>query len=151
MRLTNRIETWRQKMNHDNRSIFHRLVDEGINGRNLGVFDDLLAPDILDHDLPPGTPRGPAGTKAKLGAFIEGFPDLKLTFEAEAVEGDLVAGRGYITGTHRGVFNGIAPTGKSVKVPFMDFWRFENGRVAEYWGRPDLLGLLQQLGVIASP
>jgi len=135
-------------MSHDNRSVFHRIVSEAINGRKIGLFDELFAHDSVDHDLPPGTPRGPAGTKAKLGGFIEAFPDLELTFEDEVVDGDKIAGRGFFTGTHRGAFNGIAPTGKSVKVPFMDLWRFENGKVAEYWGAPDLLGLLKQLGAV---
>jgi predicted ester cyclase len=66
-------------------------------------------------------------------------------FEDEIVSGNKVAGRGYITGTHRGELRGIAPTGKTVKVEFMDVWRIEGNRIAEYWGVVDFAGLAQQL------
>ncbi len=133
-----------------NRAAFHNILDKALNGHDPNVLDTALTPDSVDHDLPPGTPRGPAGTKAKLGAFIAAFPDLHFTFEDEVYQGDKVSGRGYFTGTHKGTFNGIPATGKQVKVRFMDLWRFENGKLAEYWGQPDVLGLLQQIGAIPT-
>lgn len=137
-------------MSQDNKAVLHRIIEEGLNQRNWKVFDELLSANLVDHDLPPGT-RGPEGTKAKLGVFVAAFPDLKFTFEQEVIDGDWVAGRGYITGTHKGAFNGIPASGKKVKMGFMDLWRFEKGKLAEYWGQPDLLGLLQQIGAVPAP
>ena len=136
-------------MNTDeNRAVLRRIVDEGLNGRSNDVLDETLDETLVDHDLPPGTPPGPAGTKGKIAYFVSAFPDVKFTFESDVAEGDKIAGRGYFTGTHRGDFQGIAPTGRRVRVKFHDVWRFENGKVVEYWGAADLLGLLQQLGAL---
>ncbi len=137
-----------EQQNHET---FKKILEAGLNAHNVAIFDTQMAATMVDHDLPPGTPPGPAGTKAKLGAFLEAFPDIHFTFENEVYQGDKLAGRGYFTGTHKGTFNGIPPTGKQVKVPFMDLWRFENGKVVEYWGQPDRLSLMMQLGVIPQP
>lgn len=126
-------------------------VAAGINTRNLGVLDEYFAADALDHDLPPGTPRGPASSKAKLSAFIAAFPDLKVEFIDVIEEGNRLAGRGTLSGTQRGAFNGIPASGKAFKVQFMDEWRIENGKVAEYWGAQDVLGILTQIGAIPAP
>jgi len=134
-----------------NREIFRRIVDQGLNERDEKVLDEAFGDTLIDHDLPPGTPPGPAGTKAKIAYFVSAFPDVTFTFESDVAEGDRIAGRGYFTGTHRGDFQGIAPTGKRVKVDFQDVWRFEDGKVVEYWGAPDLLGLLRQLGALPPP
>lgn len=130
-----------------NHAAFKLIVEDGLNRHRLEVVDQVFAANMIDHDLPPGTPPGPAGSKAKIGAFLAAFPDIHFTFEAEIASGDKIAGRGYFTGTHKGTFNGIPATGKRVLVRFMDNWRFEGGKVVEYWGQPDVMGLLAQLGV----
>ncbi|MFO0724348.1 MAG: ester cyclase [Myxococcota bacterium] len=93
---------------------------------------------------------GPAGTRAKVETFLTAFPDIQFTVESLVAEGDLVAGRGYFTGTQKGPFAGIPASGKPVKVAFMDLWRVEKGKVVEYWGAPDRMSLLQQLGAMPA-
>ena len=66
-------------------------------------------------------------------------------------EGDKVVTRGTFTGTHQGEFNGIPATGKKVKVSYCDIWRVENGKCVENWVQMDMVGLMQQLGVIPAP
>lgn len=83
--------------------------------------------------------------------FKAGFPDLHATVETAIAEGDQVATRGYITGTHKGPFMNIPPTSKSIKVTYTDIWRIENGKAVENWVQMDMLGLMQQLGVIPTP
>jgi predicted ester cyclase len=56
-----------------------------------------------------------------------------------------------MTGTHKGDFAGIAPTGRSINVPFADFLRFSGGKVVEHWGVTDGGTMLQQLGQIPAP
>jgi predicted ester cyclase len=53
-------------------------------------------------------------------------------------------------GTHRGIFFGVPPTGKSIKIQAMNFYRFSNGQIIEEYGQPDLLGLLQQIGAVPT-
>lgn len=84
-------------------------------------------------------------------SFWSAFPDAHFTFESEVAEGDSVAGRGCLTGTHRGEFQGLAPTGKEITVVFLDQWRFEDGKVAEYWGLFDVASMMQQLGAMPPP
>jgi predicted ester cyclase len=61
-------------------------------------------------------------------------------------QGEWVSCFGHIMGTHSGNFMGILPTGKRVRIPYMDFWRIENGRIAENWVSVDLPLVLRQLG-----
>ncbi len=50
--------------------------------------------------------------------------------------------------THKGEFQGIAPTNKAVTVSKFDFFRFAGGKCIAHWDSVDRLGLLQQLGVV---
>ncbi len=66
-------------------------------------------------------------------------------------EGDKVVVRGTWSGTHKGEFMGIAPTGKSVSFGVIDIVRIAGGKVVEHWGQMDNLRMMQQLGVIPAP
>jgi predicted ester cyclase len=61
-------------------------------------------------------------------------------------QGDWVSCFGHIMGTHSGPFMGIAPTGQRVRIPYMDFWRVAEGRIAENWVSVDFALVLRQLG-----
>src|SRR5215216_3844008 len=67
----------------------------------------------------------------------ESFPDLSITVEDVMAEGDRVAARVVMRGTHRGEFQGIAPTGKRVEVKAIDMFRISNGKIVEHWGHAD--------------
>jgi predicted ester cyclase len=86
-----------------------------------------------------------------IGMFTDAFPDMRITVEEVIGEGEKVATRGTWSGTHKGSFMGVAATGKSVKIGYIDMWRFENGRAVENWVQMDMLGLMQQLGVVPPP
>ncbi|MBV9282520.1 MAG: ester cyclase [Chloroflexi bacterium] len=133
----------------ENAALIHRGF-EAMNTKDLDVFDEVLAPTYVNHDMPAPAP-GPDGFKQVMAMFLRGFPDFRLTVEETLAQGDTVATRGYMTGTHDGEFMGIPATGKRVTVSYMDFWRLENGKAVENWVRLDQLGLLQQLGVIPTP
>lgn len=84
-------------------------------------------------------------------AFGSAFPDLQHTIDDYVETGNKIAIRGSFTGTQNGTFNGIPPTGKSVRVGFTGIAEINNeGKVANEWVDMDLAGLLQQLGVIPS-
>jgi predicted ester cyclase len=79
------------------------------------------------------------------------FPDLKIIPDDIIAEGDKVVARCKFTGTHKGLYMGIAPTGKKVNFESIAIYRIAGGLVVETWGIMDLLGMMQQLGVIPRP
>jgi predicted ester cyclase len=92
--------------------------------------------------------------RLKLGVsvFFAAFPDLKFTIEDMVAEGDKVAYRVTITGTHTGrPFMGIAPTGKKIEMRNTSIKRIANGKLAESWGTLDTLSMMRQLGLIPGP
>jgi steroid delta-isomerase-like uncharacterized protein len=131
-------------------ALVHRVFEEGVNQKNLAVFDEVLAPTYVNYSFPAPTP-GPEGFKQVMAMFFQAFPDIQETTEDIIAEGDKVATRGYFTGTHKGEFMNIPATGKQVTVSYIDIWRVENGKLVENWVQMDLLGMLQQLGVIPQP
>jgi steroid delta-isomerase-like uncharacterized protein len=77
-----------------------------------------------------------------------GFPDIQWTLEEMIAEGDNVAVRYTMQGTHQGEFFGFAATGKSISVQAINFYRLVDDQIVEEYGQPDMLGLLRQIGAI---
>jgi steroid delta-isomerase-like uncharacterized protein len=131
-----------------NKWLMQRFVNF-INTASAKLADELIAPDASFHV--PGRPdplRGPAGYLEIIGMMRSGFPDIQWTLEETITEGDKVAARFTMRGTHRGTFLGIPPTGRTIAVQAMNFYRLTGGRFVEERGQPDLLGLLQQIGAM---
>lgn len=84
--------------------------------------------------------------------WFNAFPDARFEIEDIIVEGNKAAWRETLTGTHQGELMGIPPTGKQVRVSGMSFGVVgPNGKATQHWGSPDMMGLMQQFGVIATP
>jgi steroid delta-isomerase-like uncharacterized protein len=129
-------------------SPIRRIFDEAFNVGNLEVVDEVLAPDHHTHITIGGTPNGPQGLKLMIAIYRTAFPDLLCTVDDEIVEGDRVAARWTMRGTHKGPFLGNQPTGRPVEIQGMIFARLGNGRMVEDWTLIDHMGILQQIGVI---
>lgn len=137
-------------MSDENKAIVRRTMEECFNNGNLGVADELVTADYVDHAAPPGFPGGPEGFKQLVGMYRQAFPDLRVTIEEVIAEGDKVVTRWVATGTHQGELMGIPPTNKPVTVTGIDINRVVGGKVTEHWGNFDQLGMMQQLGVAPS-
>ena len=135
----------------ENKAQFRRAYEELLNGGNLEVAEDLVAPEFLNHEAPPGRDRGPESMRGLATMLRTASPDLHFTIEELVAEGDTVAGRLTMSGTHRGPLMGMPPTGRSVRQDHMHFVRFQNGKAIEHWGVRDEMGMMQQLGVIPGP
>jgi steroid delta-isomerase-like uncharacterized protein len=85
--------------------------------------------------------------KHEVTAFRTAFPDACIRIEDMIGEGETVAFRFILRGTHCGTFAGIPPTGKEVTLTGMDFIRIADGKFVELWSNQDTLGWLQQLGL----
>ena len=77
-----------------------------------------------------------------------GSPNIQWLLEEMIAEGDMVAARFTLRGTHQGAFFGVPATGKQIEAQAMNFYRFAGGKIVEERGQPDLLGLMQQIGAI---
>jgi len=130
----------------DNKRLMQRFV-EFINTASEKLAHELISPAAVFYV--PGRPepmRGPAGYLAIIGMMRGGFPDIQWTLEETIAEGNNVAARFTMRGTHQGVFFGVPPTGKKIAVQAMNFYRWSKGQIVGERGQPDLLGLLQQIG-----
>ncbi len=121
---------------------------------NSGHLEDLklaFASDVKDHDPAPDQAPGPEGFVEFLRKFRGAFPDLAVAVDHMVADEENVAMAYTITGTHKGVFQGIAPTGKKIHARGVQIARFERGKIVERWGSSDELGILKQLGVAVEP
>ncbi len=82
--------------------------------------------------------------------FLAGVPDMHIEILDQIEEGDRVASRLLWSGTHTGVLNGIPPTGRAFRSEGMVIDRVVAGHIVERWEVGDMLGMMQQLGVIPS-
>ncbi len=131
-----------------------RLVQEGfqrlMNQGELALADELVSADFLNHDAPPGAPRGPAGLRGVVTMLRTAFPDLRIDTEELIAEGDKVVARTTLRGTRQGPFMGIPPTGRRFEQQQIHILRFVDGKAVEHRAVRDDLGMLQQLGVIPA-
>jgi steroid delta-isomerase-like uncharacterized protein len=131
----------------DNKALWRRFYEEVWDRGNSDFAHDVFADDYVRHDLRP-TPAlpGPEGQKRIADDFRAAFPDLRVTVDFVLGEDDFVVGRWTATGTHRGRWGSVEPTGRSITFSAVNVCRFENGKVAEIWNHRDDLGLSEQIG-----
>jgi steroid delta-isomerase-like uncharacterized protein len=114
---------------------------------NLAVADEIIAPDYVRHD--PGDPfpaRGPEDVKRIVTMLRTMLPDFRIQVEGMVAEGDFVVSRYTATATDTRGFMGMPPTGKAIRTPAIQIFRFANGKIVESWAARDDLGTLRQLG-----
>ena len=138
-------------MSAENKATVRRLIEEGFNGGDLSVFDELVAPSFVNHDPPPGVPPTREGWKQLSTGFRAAFPDMHIHIEEEIAEGDLVTSRFVAHGTHQGELMGIPATGKEVTVSGINIARVAGGKIMERWEEFDMMGMMVQLGVVPPP
>jgi steroid delta-isomerase-like uncharacterized protein len=137
-------------MSNQNTDVVRRFLAEASRG-NVAVMDEVFAPAFFNHNPTPGATSDLAGYKQTVTAMLAAFPDFAVTVEDAVAEGDKVALRVTIRGTHQGALMGTPPTGKPIAISGMSLWRIADGKIVERWESADMLGLMQQLGVIPSP
>lgn len=133
-----------------NKALLRRFIEIWNTG-DVAAADEFVAPDLLDHTLPPGLPPGLAGFKLLVGSFRAAFPDLSVTVDEVMAQGDKAAARVTFRGTHLGEFQGISATGNVMAMGAIGILRFDAGMTVEHWATLDVLGLLTQLGVVPTP
>ena len=120
----------------------------------INTASERLAAELIAVFHVPGRAdpmRGPAGYLAIIGMMRGGFPDIQWTLEQLITEGDMLAARFTMRGTHKGDFFGVPPSGRPIQVQAMNFYRIAGGTIVEERGQPDLLGLMMQIGAVPAP
>ena len=134
-----------------NKDKMQRFYDE-VNAGNLGIIEELISPDLVEHDEFPGIPQTRQGVKQFFEMSRAAFSDMTMRAELMVAEGDLVMAYGFFEGTNDGDWMGMPATGKRVSVPIADLVRFgDDGLAVEHWGVTDTGAMMQQLGAVPSP
>jgi steroid delta-isomerase-like uncharacterized protein len=121
-----------------NKALVRRFFEEAWGKGNLAAVDEFMAADYVMHPISSGLPPGPEGTKQAITTYRTAFPDLQVTVDDVFAEGDRVAFRWSIRGTHLGDWLGIPPTGNHVAATGISVYRIAGGKVAENWTTIDL-------------
>lgn len=138
----------------DNKEIVRRYYEEVLNGGHVHLLDELVDRDVVNHDplsdetLTPAEARGFAGFQRHVEVFREAFPDGTVRIDDIIAEGETVAARFTVEGTHEGRFAGIEPTGKRISGTSMVFYRLEDGKIVERWLETDTMEMLTQLDAL---
>ena len=143
----------------DLEQIFRRYVEEAVNQGDMSVFDELIAPDIVDHDpnaayFPqdadaPGE-SGRERAKRHVLDLRAAAPDLRYTLENVVTNGERVEYEWTATGTHRGEYLGFPPTGGRVRMVGKGAARIVDGQIVETWDEWDAQDFIRQLSGAAG-
>jgi steroid delta-isomerase-like uncharacterized protein len=134
-----------------NKATMQRFYDE-VSAGNLGIIEELISEDLVEHDEFPGIEQSRAGVRQFFEMTRAAFPDLTFVVEHMLEEGDTVIAHGRMEGTNEGEFMGMPATGRRVSVPMADVVRFgSDGLAVEHWGVTDSGMMMMQLGAVPEP
>lgn len=125
-------------------ALAQRWAHEGVAKGQVEVFDELVSADAIDHSGPTDV-QGIEGFKVRTRAVHAALQSIEIVVEELLVDGDKIAWRWTLKGTHHGPFLGVPPTGKRVSMTGMNIQRVSHGLVVEHWSNADQLGLLRQV------
>lgn len=146
--------SYSQKTNHmDDQENIKELVTSYYQKMDVLHGDFTKMPEVFNETMTfhfPGVPapmtvaefQGPAQ-----GIYV-GFSDFTHTIEDFVIEGDKVACRLNVTGTHNGDFQGIPASNKSIAISAITIFRVEDNKLSEHWVSVDMLGIMMQIGAI---
>lgn len=126
-------------------------VYAAVSSGDFETLSGLMADDVVEHEEIPGLEPNKEGVLAFFRGMRQSFPDVSMTVEDMIAEGEKVAVRFTLSGTHRGEFMGMPATGNEITVPGIDFFRVRDGQIAEHWGVSDMAAMMEQLGGGTGP
>ncbi len=141
-------------MSKENEALIRRWFEEVWNKGRVEAIDEMFAADGIAHGLSDDIDnpiRGTAGFKVFHHNFRNAFPDINVRVVDTVAEGDKIAARCEVNGTHTGDHLGFAATKKPVRLSGMTLCRIENGKIQESWNNFDFLSLYKQLDAITLP
>jgi predicted ester cyclase len=135
----------------ENKALVRRVIEEVVNGGELGLVDELFAPGFVAN----GRVLDPERVRQTIARHHAGFRGYRATIEDLIAEGDAVAVRVVLRGTPTGegriVGISVPETATEATWTGIGILRVAGGRLAEETAVYDRLGLLQQLGGVPAP
>ena len=135
----------------ENKAVVRRFFEELLSTDNIAAADEVLSPQFRFYFAGSLDPMDLESYKKFLVARRAAFPNRRFVVEDMIAEGDKVSARFTMRGTHKGELRGIAPSGTEVTMTGIDMIRLAEGKMVEDRVEVDQLGMMQQLGLIASP
>ena len=132
-------------------SFLHRWFEEVWNNKSEIAVDEMFATDGIAHglvDSEGNEVRGPEGFKKLQRQFLETFPDMHIEVEDTVVDGDKIAARCRVTGSHLGRGIGVAPTNGPVEFTGMTIVRVKDGKIVEAWNEFNFMEMYRQVGAL---
>jgi predicted ester cyclase len=128
----------------DNKAVVRDCFENASQGK-FDALDAIVSPDYVLH---PEDIRGVEGLKEMVKAYRSAIADLHVTIDHQFTEGDYVATRYTIRGSHDGDLMGTPPTGRDVEFTGLTVSRCRDGKIVEEWELVDTVGLLRQIGAL---
>ena len=125
-----------------------RACFENASQGNFEALGSIVSPEYVVH---PAGARGPDGLREMVEGYREALSGLTVTIDHQFTDGDFVATRYRISGTHDGDLMGTPASGAAVEFPGITISRCEGGRIVEEWELTDTVGLLEQIGALPQP
>jgi predicted ester cyclase len=132
----------------DLKDLTRRTWEEMLTTPDLEGLADVVDPEVVNHDTPPGVPAGRDGVLQTIQWLHSAFSEQRYEVHHVIGEGDTVVIHATLHARHTGEFLGIPPTGREIAMRSFHIVRYRDGREIETWALQDRLGLMQQLGVI---
>ena len=132
----------------DLKDLTRRTWEVMLPAADIGALAEVIDPDCVNHDTPPGIPQGLDGVRQTAMLLHAAFSEQRYEVHHVIGDGYTVAIHATMHGRHTGDFMGISPTGREVAMRSIHIVRYRDGREVETWALQDRLGLMQQLGVI---
>jgi predicted ester cyclase len=134
-----------------NVAVVRDLIARFFNGHNPGLAEEFFTPDLQWHGGSVGSIDGVGDYAEVMGSFFDAIPDIHATEQEVIADGDRVAMRFVVAGTHRGRLWSLEPTGSHLEWNAIMTYRFVNGKIAEQWAAEDWAAILHSVGVLTPP
>ncbi len=132
-----------------NKLLIRSYIGEMWNKHQPSAADRFVATDFIEHN--PRLPSGLAGRKQFVATVLAAFSDYHGEIQDLVAEGDKVVARIQWTGTNDSPYEGRPPTGNKLVFSTSDFFRIENGKIAEHWDVVETLARAVALGLVPKP
>jgi predicted ester cyclase len=129
------------------REVVRKLADTFNNPQNReSSYFDFYDDSLIIRGFPQNLPTNKEGFKQFIYLLWKAFPDIRIMFDDIIIEGNKVACRYNLTGTHKGEFMDLRPTDKQFRVNGMTIFSFRDTKCVQRWNLVDMISLMEQLG-----
>lgn len=135
----------------ENIAIVRKFFDVGPSKGDLAAADAILAPEFSLHTPLPTPGPGIEAMNNVITTCRAAFHGLNVTIDDIMADGDKVTARFTARGMHTGEFMGLPPTAKAITMTGIEIFLVKEGMITELWGEVNLMGLMQQLGILPVP